>query len=224
MKDFSPNLQEQTADNPKRAFIYTGGDVCPDLIDESPKKGELCIAADSGYHTAARLGVKVDILVGDSDSIGTVNLPGDIETIELPAEKDLTDTQAAVEVAIAHGAEDIVIIGGIGSRLDHTLSNLYILEDLWYRGIYCKITNGYNRVSYINSTSKLLAKSKYKYVSVIAADKKVKGVTIDGCKYPLKKAKLLRTLQFAVSNEIKDRCALIYVAKGAVFIVESSDR
>ena len=49
----------------------------------------------------------------------------------------------------------------------------------------------------------------------------VKGVSIEGCKYPLKKAKLSRNFQYAVSNEIVGNCALISVRKGAVYIIES---
>lgn len=212
-----------TSKDPKRAFIYTGGDICPERITECPKAGELRIAADSGYHNASRLGQRVDILIGDRDSIGAVNLPGDIEIIELEPEKDLTDTQAAVELAVSRGVEDLTIIGGIGTRLDHTVSNMYILEDMWRRGIYCKLVNGYNRVSYINSTSTIVGRGRYKYLSVIAADEKVKGVTVDGCRYPLKDYTLERRIQFAVSNEIDGNCAMISVRRGGIFIIESND-
>ena len=49
----------------------------------------------------------------------------------------------------------------------------------------------------------------------------VKGVSVEGCKYPLKKAKLTRNLQYAVSNEILGNCALISVRKGAIYVIES---
>lgn len=207
----------------KRAFIYTGGDVYPEQITEHPKGNDLRIAADSGYNNAARLGERIDIFVGDMDSVGAVSLPKSTEVVTLNPEKDLTDTQAAVELAIDRGCRDIIIIGGIGTRLDHTVSNMYILEDMHRRGIYALLVNGKNRVRYINSTSALIAKSQYKYISVIAADAAVKGVDIDGCKYPLKNARLDRALQFAVSNEISEGCCLISVRRGGVFIIESMD-
>ena len=50
-----------------RAFIYTGGVIHPDNITEHPKAEDLCIAADSGYHNAKKLGERVDILIGDFD-------------------------------------------------------------------------------------------------------------------------------------------------------------
>ena len=206
-----------------RAFIYTGGTVRIESITEHPKADDLCIAADQGYHTAKALGERIDLLLGDFDSIGSV--PGDegMEIQRVPAEKDYTDTQLAVEIAIDRGAEEIIIIGGLSGRLDHTLSTLAILEDLNARGVYCTITDGQNRVRYMKSTSTLIARSPYKYLSLIAADEVVKGVDIEGCKYPLKKATLRRSHQFAVSNEITGNVAFISVKKGGVFIIESRD-
>ena len=206
-----------------KAFIYTGGNIFPENITEKAKAGDLKIAADGGYKNALRLGVKVDILLGDFDSIGGHKTDDDIEIIKVPAEKDFTDTQLAVETAIARGADEIVIIGGLSGRLDHTMSNISILEDLSTRRVHALITDGNNRVRFINSTSTLIAKSGYKYVSILLASEKAKGVSAEGCKYPLKNAKLQRNVQYAISNEIDGNCALISVRKGAIYIVESRD-
>ena len=206
-----------------RAFIYTGGAVRTDSVTEHPKADDLCIAADSGYHTARALGERIDLLLGDFDSIGSVPRDEGMEIQQVPAEKDYTDTQLAVEIAIERGAEDIIIIGGLSGRLDHTLSTLAILEDLHSRGVYGTLTDGQSRARYLKSSSTLVARSPYKYLSLIAADEVVKGVDIEGCKYPLKKAILRRRNQFAVSNEITGNVAFISVKKGGVYIIESKD-
>ena len=204
-----------------KAFIYTGGKIRPENITEHPKGDDLVIAADSGYHNAIALGEKPAILLGDMDSIKESELPKDIEILQVPAEKDFTDTQLAVDTAIKQGAREIVIIGGLDGRLDHTLSNLSILEDLNKKGIFVHITNGYNRVRFIDSTSTLIPKSGFKYIGLLCLTEKAKGVSVEGCKYPLKNAKLDRSFQFAVSNEIVGNCALISVRKGSLYIVES---
>lgn len=204
-----------------RAFIYTGGAVFPDNITEHPKGDDLCIAADSGFHNAKKCGDRVDILVGDLDSIGSYKLDKKTELLQVPAEKDVTDTQLAVETAIERGANELVIIGGFGGRADHMMSNLAILEDLSARGIYAVMLDGQNRARFLRSTSTLIPKSGYKYVSLLAVDPIVKGVSVEGCKYPLKKAKLTRNFQYAVSNEILGNCALISVRKGAIYVIES---
>lgn len=204
-----------------KAFIYTGGTIDPSSITEKPKKDDLIIAADSGYRNAKALGVTPALLLGDFDSIDA--LPDQIERLQVPAEKDFTDTQLAVDTAIKKGADEIVIIGGLSGRLDHTLSNLAILEDLSQRKIIAHLTDGKNRVRYLNSTSTLIAKSDFRYLSLLTLSEKAKGVCVEGCKYPLKNATLNRNFQYAVSNEITGNCALISVRKGGVYVVESKD-
>ena len=205
-----------------KAFIYTGGSINADNITEHPKGDDICIAADSGYKNALALGEKVQILLGDFDSLEKRDIPKDIKRLEVPAEKDFTDTQLAVDTALKNGAKEIIIIGGLDGRLDHTLSNLAILENLNKKMIPSVITNGINRVRYINSTSTLIARSAFKYLSVITLSDKAKGVCIEGCKYPLKNAVISRDFQFAVSNEITGNCALISVRKGGIYIIESN--
>ena len=210
----------------KTAFIYTGGTVFCEYVTEKPEKDDLIIAADAGYLTAKALGVTPDILLGDFDTLGVENIPDGIECLRVPAEKDDTDTQLAVKVAIERGALEIVIVGGLSGRLDHTLSTLSILEDLWKRKegrIYATLTDGKNRVRYIRGSGAILPRSQYRYFSLIAADDIVKGVTLEGCKYPLKNGRISRRHQWAVSNEIEGNCALIEISRGGVWVIESMD-
>ncbi len=207
----------------KRGFIYTGGQVFAENITEAPSSEDLCIAADSGYKTARAMGVKIDILVGDFDSLGSVSIPDSIERVELPCEKDCTDTQAAVQIALERGCTDIYVIGGIGTRMDHVISNIGILEGLYEGGVHACIDNGKNRIRYLRNDNILIARSAYKYLSVIALDSICRGVSVDGCKYKMKNQKLERKVQFAVSNEIEGNVALVTVKKGAALVIESID-
>lgn len=206
-----------------RAYIYTGGVVYPDKITDHPKGDDLVIAADSGWNNAKALGENPTILLGDFDSLGEENIPQGVELYRVPAEKDLTDTQLAVELALSKGARDIVIVGGLSDRLDHTLSNLAILEHLEGLKVHGLITDGNNRVRFIRNNSTLIPRGAYRYLSLIAADPLIKGVDADGVKYPLKNAKLRRDHQYAVSNELTGNCAFIAVRKGGLYIIESND-
>ena len=210
----------------KKAFIYTGGTVFCEYVTEKPQKGDLVIAADAGYLTAKELGVTPDILLGDFDTLGEENIPDGIECLRVPCEKNDTDTQLAVKVAIERGAKEIVIVGGVSGRLDHTLSTLAILEDLWERKkdrIYAILTDGKNRVRFIRNSGTILPRSQYRYFSLIAADDMVKGITLEGCKYPLKNGRISRRHQWAVSNEIEGNCALVEISRGGVWVIESMD-
>ena len=208
-----------------RALIYTGGAIDPARITEHPKSGDLLIAADSGYENAVKLGVSPTILLGDFDSLGEEKLqkiPNGIEILRVPVEKDRTDTQLAVDVALVRGAQEIVIIGGLGGRIDHALSNLAVLEWLQARGVPAVINDGFNRARFVRNGGALIGRSAFTYLSLIAADPVVKGVSVKGCKYPLENAKLTRACQFAVSNEMTGNCALVEVRRGGVYIIESA--
>ena len=210
----------------KKAFIYTGGTVYDEYVAERPEPNDLIIAADAGFLTAQRMGVEVDVLLGDFDTLGVENIPEGIECLRVPAEKNDTDTQLAVQVALERGATEIVIVGGLSGRVDHTLSSLAILEYLWERKerrVYTIFTDGKNRARFIRNSGVILAREHYRFFSLIAADEKVKGVTLEGCKYPLKNGQILRTHQWAVSNEIVGNCALVEIKRGGVWVIESMD-
>ena len=205
-----------------RAFIFCGGEIFPDGIEERAETGDLVVAADSGYLNAQKLGAKIDLLVGDFDSIEKI--PDDVgEIFRVPAEKNETDTQLAVGLALGRGADEIIIVGSTSGRFDHAASLLAILEDLWDKRIPAIVVNGHNRVRFLRNSGVIILRSRYKYFSLVALDEKVKGVSIEGAKYPLKNKEILRREQFAISNEIVKNCALITVKKGAVYVVESRD-
>ncbi len=213
--------------NTKRAFIYTGGKVYAELVLEKPTADDLVISADAGALLAKRLGVTPNIMVGDFDTLTHPDVPDGTELFRLPAEKDETDTQFAVSLALRRGVREIVMIGGLEGRLDHTLAFLAILENLWEQKdghVSAIITSGKNRVRFIRNSGVILPHSQYRYFAVIAADEQVKGVTIEGCKYPLKNHTLRRVNQgLTISNEIVGNCALIEIKKGGAWIIETMD-
>lgn len=205
-----------------RAFVFSGGEIFADYIEERPSADDLVICADSGYLNAKKMSAKIDLLVGDFDSIGSI--PHDVEEIwQVPAQKDSTDTQLAVCAAIDRGADEIIIVGSTSGRLDHALSTLAILEELYEKKIPACVVNGQNRVRYIKDSGTIIMRSQYKYFSLITLDAKAKKVSVEGGKYPMNNKDILRGFQFAVSNEIVKNCALITVKKGAIYIVESRD-
>lgn len=215
----------------KTAYVYAGGEISAEGISEFPCEGDLVIAADSGYQNAVSLGAEVNILLGDMDSIGEKfdfsTLPSTVEIVKLPPEKDDTDTALAVDLAVKEGCDEIVIIGGLSGRLDHTLSNISLLERLGgakdrTKRVNALITDGKNRVRYIKDDSALIPRSHFKYLSLAPADEVCRGVSVKGCKYPLKNAKIYRNnCQHTASNEIDGNLALVEVKRGGLYIVES---
>jgi thiamine pyrophosphokinase len=215
-------LEEYAAgDTHTAAFIYVGGEISTKGIMRKPKENDIVIAADSGYLNAEKCGVTPTVVCGDFDSVSEKFIPKGIERVTVPAEKDFTDTMLAVDVALERGASEIVIIGGLSGRLDHTLSNMGILRMLDGKRIYASAEDGRNRIRYLKNSNTLIARSSYRYLSLIVDGDVAKGVSVEGCKYPLNNATLKSDNQYAVSNEIEKNLALVTVKKGALFIIES---
>ena len=205
-----------------RAFVLGAGEIFPSLLEEMAQDGDLVVCADKGYQNAKALGFHVNVLVGDFDSLSSI--PDDVdEIVKVPAKKDQTDLQLAVDVALERGADDIIIVASTNGRLDHTLSLICVLEYLWDKKIPAHIVNGQNRIRFLRDSGVIIMRSAYKYFSVVALDKKAKKVTIDGGEYPIVKKDIERGFQYAVSNEITKNCALVEVRRGSVFVIESRD-
>ena len=212
------------------AYIFTGGQVFAESVAKlgiTIPDCSLVIAADSGYNNAKRLGVEPGLLLGDLDSIDRTGLlPHELDALEkiiVPAIKDDTDTQLAVDTALERGADEIIIIGGLGGRLDHTLSTVFLLEYIKDKGARGVITDGRNRVRIMESGEELTIKRGYKYLSLVGLSDICEGVSISGVFYPLKNAVLERKYAFAVSNEITADAAEISLSKGILLVIESRD-
>ena len=205
-----------------RAVIFTGGFCNTSLLTDEELAADLYIAADAGWHTAKALGIKPHIAAGDFDSADTP--PGGFanEIIRVPAEKDDTDTMLACELAIHRGVQDILILGGTGGRLDHTLSNVFLLENHLARGIRTQLTDGENRIRALQEETLTLPRTRFRYFSLLALSDAV--VSLRGCKYPLTDAPLTRANPYAVSNEIVGEAAQIRVVDGPVLLLESDAR
>ncbi len=92
---------------------------------------DMVVAADSGLHHAIDLGLRVNCVVGDMDSVDPAVLVGaevnGVNVIRSPHDKDSTDTELAVRHAVARGATSVTVVTGGAGRLDHQLGVLATL-------------------------------------------------------------------------------------------------
>ena len=83
------------------------------------------ICCDGGLDHAENLGIKPNLIIGDFDSHEKPQPK--IETIQLPCEKDDTDSFYACKEAIRRGFNDFLLLGVIGQRFDHSLVNISLI-------------------------------------------------------------------------------------------------
>lgn len=107
-------------------IVLVGGDPVPGSLRSSLPPAALVIAADSGLHLAAELGLRVHVVVGDLDSVDPRRLAeaeaAGASVDRHPTDKDATDTALALNLALAHGPSRITVLGGAGGRIDHELA------------------------------------------------------------------------------------------------------
>ena len=198
----------------KALIICAGENKNPALLKEYAAKTDLIICADGGYLYAFDSEIVPDIIIGDFDSLD-IEIPGGIEKIQLPCEKDETDTQYAFSYAKNKGADEIIIYGGLGGRLDHTYANILLLEDTEIKSV---LTDG-KTLCYMTESLINLKGKKGDYISVFSFSDVSVGVTLKGLKYSLSEYTLKKSDILGVSNEFTDKEAEISVKDGKLLII-----
>ena len=177
---------------------------------------DLVIAVDGGYSHAESLGITPHVLIGDLDSIKQV--PSGIEIVKLPAEKDVTDTLAALDYGLSKGFMTFHIYGGLGGRLDHTLANIACLQYLLNHGARGYLHGDDQTVTMFSEKLELAARESGT-VSVFAYGGDAHGVTEIGMKYPLDNAHVTTDFPIGISNEFVGKPVTITVEKGTLLII-----
>ena len=218
----------------KDVIIVSGGNIQRDFALDFLKKNKTekvdLIAADRGVEFFKGTDWQPEVAVGDFDSLSPEGkaymekLP-QTSIRRLKPEKDDSDTQSAVNLAISQGAKDILILGGTGTRLDHVMANLGLLLSGKERGVNIRIADVNNFITLVDNGTVLHKDRQYgKYVSFFSVGGDVTGLTLEGFKYPLHD----HHLRFAqsgltVSNEIKEQEARITFSGGNLLMLMTKD-
>ncbi len=201
----------------KTCIIIAGGEV-QEEIQVFPDALVLC--ADSGYARALQQNIRPHVLIGDFDSY-TDSLPEDIKIIRYPAEKDVSDTWAAVQFGKEKGRTDFMIYGAFGGdRIDHSIANFQLLRAIAEENLTAEFYYKKQVIKNLNAGKKIsFFRHSFPSFSVFALSEVCKGVTIRGAKYPLENAELKNSFPLGLSNEGSEPHAEISVQEGNLMLV-----
>ena len=191
--------------------------------------GQNIIAGDRGLEALYQLKIIPNHVVGDFDSVSPEILEfykkqSQIIFHTFHAEKDNTDTDIALQLAIRLKSSKITIMGALGKRMDHAIANIHILKDALEANIPCQMIDEHNRIYLINKEMTLEKEKIYgKYVSLISLTSTVEGLTLTGFKYPLHDYTLPIGTSLGISNEIIADTASIEMKNGILIVIESRD-
>jgi thiamine pyrophosphokinase len=177
-------------------------------------EGAAVIAADSG----ADQGVRVDLAVGDFDSISADALRRAADTEPYPPEKDATDLELALAAALRREPERILVVGSAGGRLDHLFGSLLLLAADAYADVVVDACLGEAVVHIVRGT-RVLHGELGELVSLFALHGPAEGVTTEGLQYPLRGESLDPGSSRGTSNVFAAAEARVTVERGVLLAV-----
>lgn len=184
------------------------------------------ISVDGGAAHLRKLGILPDVLLGDFDSANKDDIEyfqtQGIKAEQFPVEKDMTDSELAIEKALEKGADEIIFIGAVGSRFDHSMANIFLLKKLMDEKVKACIADEHNRIYMFDESFSMPRVEGYK-LSLIPVTEKVTGVTTKGLKYPLINATMQLGTSWGVSNEFYEDIACVTIEKGILLVCLSRD-
>lgn len=176
------------------------------------------IGVDEGAYIALKNDIRLDVAIGDFDSISKENLAlleKYTDVIKLPERKNDTDTAAALK--LCRDATKITILGGIqGKRIEHFIANLLLME-----AYKCVEMLDNNSFMYIRDSSFSLKKTDYKFISFFALSDTI--ISLEGFKYPLSNYALKNTDPLTISNELIGDRGVVTLKGGRVLVIQSKE-
>lgn len=209
-----------------RAIIIAGGQAAPDEDKLWAQRGDLVIAADGGAARALSWGLVPHLVIGDMDSLADGHraelAARGCRFVVHPRAKDETDLELALTYAVQQGAQEIVVLGALGGRLDHTLANILLLALPALVGVAVSIVEGRVDVRLLRSGEVATVEGEPgDLVSLLPLGGQAHGVTTIGLAWPLYGESLRLGFTRGISNEMVAPKAEIRVDSGYLVIVHS---
>lgn len=215
----------------KKAVIISGGTIDDkfvlQMLDEI--QAEYVIGVDRGLKFLYGNQVMPTHIVGDFDSVKPELVEHYEKQTQVPIrkfrpEKDASDTEIALHLAIELGADKVWIFGGTGSRLDHVMANIQILKIAHDHGIKAYLIDANNRISLAEKEVKLYKEDCFgDYFSIFPFGGVVEDISIEGAKYLLSHYRLCPNSSMCVSNELQETEVKITFPTGTIILMETRD-
>lgn len=205
-------------------IVFSGGEPVAGPLPHLD--GSFVIAADSGLEAAQHLGVAVDLVVGDLDSVDPDTLRRAVSagaSVERhPAAKDATDLELALAAAAARGPRRIVLYGGWGGRFDHLLGNTLALAAPALDGISVEWHADEAVVHTCRAATPVTIRGAAgDVVSLVPLGGEAAGVTTRGLAWALEDDRLEPGSTRGISNEMTDDTAHVDIESGIVLVVHN---
>ncbi len=197
----------------RRAYIFFNGELLGSkkfYLDLLRRDWGDIYCADGGANLLEQLEILPSEIWGDLDSVSEEVLQKykkvGVQIKRFPKEKNFTDGELVLQYVAQKNYDKIIIIGGLGGRKDHELTNLNLIFK-------------FKNLSFITEQEEIFGIEKDKVIlfqrgktiSFVPFSEKVESLTLKGVKYPLDKYTLHRGDSICMSNIIiEDRCKISF--------------
>lgn len=209
----------------KKALVIGAGSIVnPDKYKHTISGFDFIICADGGYDNAKVLNLKPDLLVGDFDSIDhdtMENLPENLRVIEYPSDKDMSDLEIALDYLVDNNFKEATVIGGTGSRLDHSISNIMMIFKYANKDLELTYSDEKNIITRIRTTMSF-EKDNYFY-SLIPISTQGIVVSLNGFYYDLIEQQINFGSTLGISNYIVEKKSTLELHSGVGLLIKSID-
>lgn len=215
----------------EHAIIFVNGDIQDGRMVRrafTESHNPLIIAADGGARQAKHYDFRVDLLIGDMDSL-TADEIDDLkaqgtEIQRFPQEKDETDLELALFAAVERDMTCIHIVGGAGGRLDQTLSNIYLLALSDLKNSDVRMVNGDEETCLLRPGKHHINGASGDTVSLLPIGGAAHGIHTENLYYPL----FGETLNFGpargISNVMETDSATVSIERGLLLLIHTMGR
>lgn len=209
-----------------RIIICTGGQLGSWAL-EHIETADLLIGADSGARFLISQGLRPDISIGDFDSVSEEDLivirEKSGQTIACdPIDKNYTDTEMAVRLALDMQPRELILLGALGTRFDHSLANVHLLALAAAQHVQAAIIDNHNKISLIQDQT-TIEQQGFPNVSLLPLSMRVEGITLNGFQYPLTEAELTIGQSLGISNVLTAASGTIRIREGLLLVIQSKD-
>ncbi|WP_295813839.1 thiamine diphosphokinase [uncultured Nitratireductor sp.] len=209
-----------------RLTLLLGGDLTRTPALDAEIAGSRIIAADSGMRHAALLGVTPELWVGDFDSVPPElsDAYSHVPRRRFPPEKDKTDGELAIAVALEAGATSLLLAGAFGgSRPDHMFLHLAQAIQLSERGVNAKLTSGRQEgVPLVPGERRSFEYPQDMLFSILGFSA-LAGLTVEGAKWPLDAVEVPFGSSLTLSNVVDGALAVTLMQGRALFVAHLSN-
>jgi len=180
------------------------------------------VVADGGLLRARELGLAVDVVVGDLDSVTPEALAAAEEAgariVRHPAAKDATDLELALDEAVALGARRVLLVASASGRLDHLLGSLLLLGSERYAGLRLDALVG-DALVHVVRDDRTLPGAAGELLSLLAVGGPAVGVVTEGLEYPIRRETLEPGSSRGVSNVFTGTAARVVLDRGVLLAI-----